>query len=788
MASAGRQPDVDRPPYGAAIGVTALVLLGYLLTLAPTVTFWDAGEFIAAAKTLGIPHPPGTPLFVMIAHVWAMVFPFGEYAFRTNLLSALLSAAGAGFFFLVAHESIRALTADLEPESARILRIGGATAGALLGGFTFTNWQNSNETEVYAVATFTIAAMSWLALVWRRYRGTDRAGRVLLLIVYLAGVSIGNHLLALLAGPAVVMFMVSTIRSAPASDPTQRRAEWSQAAVVAGIWALLIGTGLGSTGLIALGSLCFLAAAIFAFLGGVGGFALLTLFVAAVGITPYLYLYLRSAQHPPINEAAPATFDALLAVIRRAQYPPRTPLDDPTVSHGPDNPGRTLGLLAIQFCDYVVYFVWQWAKSLGIWLQAAVAIAFATLGLSGLLAQRRADRSAWWLLAALFLVTGPGLVIYMNFKPGFGRWFDSYPVAGAHEVRERDYFFVVSFIVWGLWAAMGLVIAARALMNRRAVARRLAPVTLLVALLPVAFNWTAASRRQGPDARLAADWAYDVLNTVAPYGVLFTYGDNDTFPLWWAQEVAGIRQDVVVVCLALANTDWYMRQLRDTPVRPVDRKGLPAIWQGTIKPPPTQPLHGMTDSMIATAMSGYAVPEDQRVSLGPLTRTLKAGTYLLPNEILTLSVVQQNVGRRPIVWAITTGRDFGGLENYVVQQALGFALRTSPPDTTSPAMDTGKLAGAPLDIPTTERLLWDTYRYAGLLEGDVTQLESTNASIASTLSLPYTQLSYVYSARGQHDKLMRVLERAMQLTPNPALRAALAELRIRGADSTPPLQ
>ena len=78
----------SRSPYTAALGVTGLVLLGYLLTLAPTVTFWDAGEFIAAAKTLGIPHPPGTPLFVMIAHVWAMLFPIGEYAFRTNLLSA----------------------------------------------------------------------------------------------------------------------------------------------------------------------------------------------------------------------------------------------------------------------------------------------------------------------------------------------------------------------------------------------------------------------------------------------------------------------------------------------------------------------------------------------------------------------------------------------------------------------------------------------------------------------------------------------------------------------------
>jgi hypothetical protein len=171
------------------------------------------------------------------------------------------------------------------------------------------------------------------------------------------------------------------------------------------------------------------------------------------------------------------------------------------------------------------------------------------------------------------------------------------------------------------------------------------------------------------------------------------------------------------------------------------------------------------------------------VALGPLRRTLKAGSFLLPNDILTLSVVQQNVRRRPLVWAITSGREFGGLGEYVIQQGLGFVLRPSPPDTSSPALDTRRLAGAPLDIPTTERLVWETYRYSDLLEGDVTKLESTSASIASTLSLPFTQLSYAYSARNQPDKMLKALERAMQLTPNTAMRTALAELRVRGVDA-----
>ncbi|MFL5495983.1 MAG: DUF2723 domain-containing protein [Gemmatimonadales bacterium] len=757
-------------PSWAALAVFLLVLAVYVLTLAPTVTFWDAGEFIAAAKTLGIPHPPGTPLFVMIAHVWGLLVPIGEYAVRTNLLSAVLSAAGAGFFFLLLHESLSGWAADLPAIGRSRLRILGAAAGAVLGAVTFTNWQNSNETEVYAVATFTIAAMAWLALLWRRRRGTPGAPRLLLLIVYLAAISIGNHLLALLAGPAVVVFLAITLRRAPAPDPATRQAEWGQVAVVLGVWALLVGTGLGSVTLASLGAICALAAGVYAARGGAGIFALASLFVAVIGVTPYLYLYLRSAQHPMINEAAPASFDALKAVVRRAQYPPRTPLDDPTVLSGARNPGRPPLLLAVQLGDYLTYFDWQWARSLRgmlgpLPLRTLVTLVFASLGIRGALVQRRSDRGAWWLLLMLFLVTGLGLVLYMNFRPGFGRWYDLYPRQQDHEVRERDYFFVVSFIVWGLWAGLGLASLTRA--------RRLAPGLLLLAILPVILNWKAASRRQGPDARLAADFAYDLLNSAPPYSVLFTYGDNDTFPLWWAQEVAGVRRDVTVVCLALANTDWYMRQLRDTPTRPVDLQRLPAVWRPRVTPRPEWPLHAMSDSAIATAMSGYLVRGNQQVALGPITRTLRDRSFLYPNDLVTLDIIRENLGRRPIVWAVTTGRGFAGLGEFVVQRGLGFELLSSRPDTTSPALDLHRFGGVPLDVPTTERLVWDTYRYAGLLERGTDSLETTSASVAASLTLPFAQLVYAYADRDDRQGLLRAADRAGRLSPDAEVRSVL---------------
>ncbi|MBA3317884.1 MAG: DUF2723 domain-containing protein [Gemmatimonadales bacterium] len=773
----------DRPPYRAAIATAALVLAGYVLTLAPTVTFWDAGEFIAAARTLGIPHPPGTPLFVLIAHAWGRLVPIGEWAYRTNLLSALLSASAAGFFFLLVHRSMRGVVEGLSGNLARLLHLGGAVVAAVLGAFTFTNWQNSNETEVYTVATLTAAAMSWAAVLWRSRRDTDGAPRLLLLIIYLAGISIGNHLLALLAVPGVLLFLVTTLRYEPAVDPARRRAEWGQVAVVAGVWALLVGTGLGSASLTAIGAICFLGAALFAATGGAGAFAIAALAIAAVGITPYAFVYLRSAQNPMINEAAPSTLDALLAVLRRAQYPPRTPLDDPTVPHGPDNPGRTATLLGWQLLNYFQYFDWQWARSLSEVARKPITILFVTLGLRGLWEQRRSDRAIWRLMLAIFLTTGLGLVFYMNFRPGFSLALAQWPSLDDHEVRERDYFFVVSFIVWGLWSGIGAAGFAGDL-ARQAWGRRLAPAVLLVALVPVALNWSKASRRHGPDARLAADFAYDLLNSAPPYGILFTYGDNDTFPLWWAQEVEGIRQDVTVVCLALANTDWYMRQLRDNPVRPVDPSQVPALWRDSIPSLPRGPLHQMTDSMIATAMSGYAVDRTQELKLGPVVRTLKEGTFLYPNEIVSLSLIQQNVGRRPIVWSVTAGGAMADLRDWVVQRGLGFHLQTAPPDSGDRALDFQRLAGAPLHVADTERLVYQTYRYAGLLRDGATELDPTSASAAASLALPPVQLVYAHQARGERERMERALEYAVKLSPNAGLRRALLELQADPGDTT----
>lgn len=777
----------QNPPYRAALVVTLVVLAGYIASLAPTVTFWDAGEFIAATKILGIPHPPGTPLFVLMGHVWAALLPIGTWAWRTNLMSASFSAAGAGIWFLVVHESLGGGRAG-QQEGRDWIRPLGAAAAVIIGAFSFTNWQNSNETEVYAVGTFMIAASCWLALRWRSARGTRRAPVYLLLIVYLQGLSVANHLLALLVGPAVLGFILYTLRSAPSTDALERRHEWAKLAAMAGIWALLIGTGLGNVGLFVLGALCFAVAALFALSAGAGGFAAISLLLAAVGVSPYLYLYLRSGQHPIINEAAPATWDALLAVIRRAQYPPRGPLDDPTVAHGAGNPGRSLTIIWLQVQNYLLYWLWQFGKSSLLLVQAVAFAVFFGLGVRGSFLQRRTDRGAWWLLTLLWLVTGAGLVVYMNFKPGFSLGYapDLFPDVGNHEVRERDYFFVVSFVVWGLWAGIGLwglvkqgaEGAARETGAGRVGAIPISAALFLVALVPPVLNWREASRSYAADRTLAADLAYNLLNSVPPYGILFTYGDNDTFPLWWAQEVAGIRRDVTVVCLALAQTDWYMRQLRDNPVRDFDEAAAPKVWQGRNPVKPTWPLHSMTDAEVqAASTSPILIDSTMALPIGPIVATLKAQTVLYPNDIVSLRIIQQNLGRREIVWSLTTGDSYEGLRAYVIQLAMGFRLSTALPDSSQPGISLGGIGNVAVDMPLTQRLAWETYQYGDLLTGRTDRLETTSASMASSLSIPFTILAYHADAVGDTAAVVRNLERAQQISPNEAIQSALTTYR-----------
>src|SRR5690606_17357793 len=196
-----------RPPYLAA-GIAALaVWILYVVTLAPTTWFWDTSEYIATAHILGIPHPPGNPLFVVLARAWELLLaPTGlSVAVRINLFSATMSALAHGFWFLVAHRILSSYRPERPEETwTRFFPLVGAGAAVSLSATAITVWNQSNVNEkVYTVRLFTIALLSWLAFRWRDNLGRGKDDNRLLLMVFILALSVGNHLMAFLAAPAL---------------------------------------------------------------------------------------------------------------------------------------------------------------------------------------------------------------------------------------------------------------------------------------------------------------------------------------------------------------------------------------------------------------------------------------------------------------------------------------------------------------------------------------------------------------------------------------------------------
>ena len=783
------------PPYGSALIVFFVVLAGYLWTLAPTVTFWDAGEFLAAAKILGVPHPPGTPGFVMMANVWGSLFPIGNFAYRVNFMTACFSAGAAALLFLVVHDALQRL-GNKDPDARdKVFVLGGAAAAAAMSAFVFTVWQNANETEVYMFASFTIAAIAWLSLLWRKNRGTARASHLLLVIVYLGAYSVGNHLLALLVGPALIGFMWHVLTTDPLPNEADRKVEWAQWAVVLGIWAMFIGSGLGSVTIMGFAALVFVGAAVFAISTGGAFFTLATLLIGIVGASTYAYLYIRAGLSPMINEANPSTWEAIWAVIRREQYPPRLPTDNPLYASGAGNPGRTLQLIGLQIQNYLQYFDWQWSNGLSTTNpvfagpRLPFTMAFTSLGIYGATLLYTKDRSTFWMLVMIFAITGPGLVGYMNFKPGFSLGWDIFREGTQHEVRERDYFFVISFQMWGLFAGIGVAGLYRFVREKLQAgysregggpvpgALKIAPGVFAIALVPFMLNFSAASRAHGPENTLALDFATNLLQTIEPYGIVFTNGDNDTFPLWYAQEVEGIRQDVAVVNLSLGNTNWYIKQLRDNEVRPFDAEQAP--WFANRAPaevPP--PLHSMSDVEIDN-LQAELLREPFEFRVGHIQHTLPANSPLYVKDVLILRLILENVGDRPVYWSTTAGSsNWVGLNDYMVQEGLALKLYVDE------LPDLDRLAPGlwvPVDLPRTDSLAWHIYEYAGLFDVDSLTLDPTSDNIAGNLSIPFLVLGGAYQSLGDTANMIRNFERAYHLSPNPAILGLLQSVGERGA-------
>jgi len=657
-------PDIaaERPPYLLASIVALGALALYVLTLAPTTQYWDASEYITAAHALGIPHPPGSPLFVILAHVWGLLPLGADYARRINVFAAATSAATAGLWFLIGERWLRAIVAAA-PRRRLV-----AAAGAVVGATTFSVWNQSVVNEkVYTLSVLTIALVLCLVVRWGDQPVSTRRDHHLVLIVYLLALTATNHLMGVLAAPAVLRYVLLT-------DPR------------------------------ALVRPRFLVAAAL---------------VVAVGLSVNLFIPIRAHFDPYLNQGEATTWPALKAVLARDQFGKPSVLDNPMYPPGPDNPGHSLVLYGQQLLNYVQYFTWQFGRDWFPGIGRALAVLFGAVGLIGARRHWRTDRRAAVAMTTLILTLTVALVFYLNFKWGYSQAFNGPGL--EHEVRERDYFFIASFAAWGVWVGMGLATLMQWIEEVRVARAAAAPVrvwapsalVLLLALVPLAANRLTAPRN---GETLARDYAHDLLQSVDPYAILVTAGDNDTFPLWYAQEVEGVRKDVSVLVLSLANTGWYLRQLQRRAPVTFDSGAAPELYRGRVWPRPTTPwmsryyLGDAADTLpdylpLMQPASGY---------LGPIAVALDPARlgrpYLMRSDLAVLQIIKDELGKRPIYFSTSTGgyADQVGLSPYLVTEGLVRRV-VSGPVTANASVRLLEGRGF-VNVPRSAALLFEVYR------------------------------------------------------------------------------
>ncbi len=825
----------DRTNAIVATGVALTALFVYIRTLPPTLSFWDCGEFIAASYILGIPHPPGTPTYIMFGRLATLLPLFTDICARVNFYSALCSSLATMFSYLFGVRIMRHWFTDQKSAYSRLLIYAGAAAGALFLAFGRTQWNNSIEAEVYGMAMMLVFAIAWLTMVYLEKRGTVMGNKVIILVAYLGYLGIGVHMSTFLVLPismvvfvlrkntpwkhwfligaffVIELYLIFALSSRAGEVPyyfpiflaglfylfymlTFERIVWQLLAALGGFvlacvpaiatlagwdssvfgvvglvgFAGLIGLGLylvvdhvkktrageepaqgsmvAGVFIIAAGLMTAIAQAGFdngpdgyhtflfftvvlalsigglvwryinlpvlvALVGpamimlGVREFfwgtlmsvgvvlimglafkmsgwrtALLILIMSVAGYSTHLLAPIRSAQKPAINMNNPSeSLDATVNFFERKQYG-----SQPMSERMFQRRGEWLN----QFGSHRRMGFWYFFEE-QYGLSGRSFVIFLLLGVFGAWEACRRRPEAGVYLSLMMLVGSVGLVLYMNFADGsrqtaYDAWL---------EVRDRDYFFTPAFMFFGL--AIGLGISATIQLIRdltrsfHKIPRRVILTSSLVLfLLPVYtvkgnFHYSDRS-----DDYIPYDYAWNILQSCDPNAILFTYGDNDTFPLWCLQEVYGIRTDVKPICCSLANGTWYIKLVRDHMKVDV----------------------GWDDAQLA--------------ELRPY-RTQDGRAFRIQDQVVD-AVTSRNIGKRPINFSLlanSSARKLYGVRVDSLMEMSGLVYRLT---TTSNSGDVRVDGDANMDLLMTS----DSLKYRGWTNPDMFQAETTERSVA----------------------------------------------------------
>jgi hypothetical protein len=895
----------------------------YLMTLEPTTSLWDCGEFIATSFKLQVGHPPGAPFYLLLAKCFSLFAQdTAHVAVWMNAFSAISSAFTIMFlFFTITHLSrkiIEKTIADYNTHTI-LLIIGAGFVGAMAYTFSDSFWFSAVESEVYAQSSLFTAVVFWSILKWEENADNPYANRWIILIFYLMGLSVGVHLLNLLAIPAIAQVYYFrkfhfSIRGFLASLFVSFFILWFvHYAIIPGsvklaIWIELLfvnGVGLPYHS----GIIIYAILLLFSIIGGLwytykfkkvlAHTVLLSITVFLIGYSSYTLIVIRANAGTPINENNPKDIFSLLKYLNREQYGSR-PLfygpyyNAPIVGYKDGAPtyGRENGKYVIwnrdleykydpRFCTffprmysrnanhkityndwaeikgqplvvtkgeqseieykptfidnleffakyqlgymYFRYFLWNFAgkqndfygnggiirgnfltgiSSIDNYFygnQAKVPSYLKNaesrniyyclpllLGLLGFVYHFLKHKKDCWVVMLLFVMTGLAIVVYLNQTP--------------LQVRERDYAYAGSFYAFAIWIGLG-VLAIHVLFVRLIKKIYAAVIALVLTFISVPTlmgieNWKDHDRS---GRYIARDIAFNYLNSCAQNAILFTNGDNDTFPLWYLQEVEGVRTDVRVVNLMLLGTDWYIEQMTKKayhsdplPIRfkfDQIRDGkrdyvyliektkdimdlneavaFVASDDSTTKydadsgeafdyfPTRNFMLKVNKDSLLKTGIISPSLAD----SIEPFIRFRIDRNYIGKSELIVMDILANNDWKRPVYFTSINHNGTLGLDNYM--QPEGFAYRLLPVHySISANSGKGMINSQILYTNLIDTFRWGRMNKPGVLIDD---------HIRHTFSLLrfrqlFASLAEQLLAENKHDSAMLVINRCIELT------------------------
>ncbi len=902
----------------------------YIMTAEPTASFWDCGEYVATAFKLQVGHPPGAPLFQLIGRFFTL-FAFGNTA-NVAMMVNIMSAISSGFTILFLFWTLTILGKKLALRSGEMTTgkmyaiFGGAIVGSLAYTFSDSFWFSAVEGEVYAMSSFFTALVFWAILKWDEASDEKHSFRWLIFIAYMVGLSVGVHLLNLLAIPAIafvyyfkkhkqtsykgmmITFIISILILGFVMNGIipwiVKLAGFSELFFVNTL-GLPFNTGTIIYFILLIGSIFFGLRYTRQNQKVILNTVLWGITFILIGYSSFFLLVIRSNANPPIDENSPEDAISLLSYLNREQYGDWPVLhgqyfNAPIVDRKDGNPvyrkNRVSGKYEIiddrkgtipvyneEFTTlfprmwndseqryikdyktwskmkgiptkatdeygesktldkptfgenlrfffryqighmYFRYFMWNfsgrqddiqgqadqkngnWITGIGFLDKARLGPVMDTpaslankgankfyllpllLGIIGLIYQMRSDRKNFIVIALLFLMTGLAIVVYLN--------------QHSPQPRERDYAYAASFYAFSIWIGLGVYTLFEILKNKidpKLAAIGVTGISLLLVPVIMAKEGWDDHDRSGRYTALAM--ANNYLNSCAPNAILFTNGDNDTFPLWYAQEVEGIRTDIRVINLSLLNTEWYIEQMKrkayeSDPVTfslpwkeynegarnytyfienenikgPVELKQLFDIINtdpekltmqtrvGPIDFFPSKKFKITVDSA-QLIKTGTVSPENANLIVDEISWTINR-SGITKNYLMLLDLLAANNWERPVYFATTTGTSaYIGLEDYF--QLEGLAYRFVPIRSAETKGQDGRINTAAMYDNLVNK-----FRFGNLDNPDI-YLDETNIRMTMNLRNNFYRLADALITEDKKDSAKVVMDLCIRALPD----------------------